>query len=148
MPFSDALQDVGLRIDHYADMVFAGDVTSFDLTQKPGDDYPIGATLDGKTFGELLTPVYDVLAGLPTTFRWCIPEGETVPTHRHSRFSEQIFICSGAVSLLTPDQSRLMRAGDFAVIHEGIPHKLVAKADCELLIVFGPGVGIRVRDER
>jgi quercetin dioxygenase-like cupin family protein len=50
------------------------------------------------------------------------PAGDETPLHVHRSHDELFFVVSGEMTLYTPGESRVLRAGDFVLAPRGVPH--------------------------
>ena len=72
---------------------------------------------------------------------WRIEAGSELPEHTHVH--EMIVnMLEGEFELTVGDETRVLRAGDVAVIASNVPHSGRALTDCRILDVFHP-----VRDD-
>jgi mannose-6-phosphate isomerase-like protein (cupin superfamily) len=63
--------------------------------------------------------------------------------HNHKRFSELIYVCSGALDVLAGDKLLTLHGGDAVVVPPLMPHAFSATAeggDVDVLVVGSPGM--------
>jgi uncharacterized RmlC-like cupin family protein len=69
------------------------------------------------TFGQ-----YDLLEGY-------FPPGTQTPPHRHTRYSEQVYVLEGEFTVWIEDRKIELSVGETVMIPVGIPHVVAAIAD-------------------
>ncbi len=76
---------------------------------------------------------YDLIEGY-------FPPGTQTPLHRHTRYSEQIYLLEGELTAWAGEDKAVLRTGDSFLIPTGIPHTVAAFSDqpARLLVVVAP----------
>lgn len=69
---------------------------------------------------------------------WDIKAGSVLPEHSHPHEQVAAQVISGAFELILEGESKVMKAGDVAVIPSNAVHSGKAITDCQLLDVFSP----------
>ncbi len=69
---------------------------------------------------------------------WDIDAGSILPEHSHPHEQVAAQVISGEFELTLEGETKIMKAGDVAVIAGNIPHSGRAITDCKLLDVFSP----------
>ena len=68
-------------------------------------------------------------------FRYALPAGKAI--HAHTAAGIMIAQCiEGAVALTAQGRTQTLSAGDMLWLEDGVPHSLVALADCSLLVTI------------
>ena len=82
------------------------------------------ATTDGQ---------YDLIEGY-------FPPGVQTPLHRHTRYSEQVYLLEGEFTAWAGEQKAVMKPGDDFLIPIGVPHAVGAVSDqpARALVVAAP----------
>ncbi len=72
-----------------------------------------------------------------TVAHWTIEAGNTVPEHIHDQ--EMIVnVIEGRFEMTIGGETRVMEAGDVAIIPSNVPHSALALTDCRAIDVFSP----------
>ena len=76
---------------------------------------------------------YDLIEGY-------FPPHTQTPLHRHTRYSEQIYLLEGEFTAWAGEQKAVLKAGDDFLIPTGIPHTVAALSDqpARMLVVAAP----------
>lgn len=69
---------------------------------------------------------------------WDIKAGSVLPEHSHHHEQVAAQVISGEFELTLDGESKIMKAGDIAVIPSNVIHSGKAITDCQLLDVFSP----------
>lgn len=69
---------------------------------------------------------------------WDIKAGSVLPEHSHPHEQVAAQVISGEFELTLEGESKVMKAGDIAVIPSNAIHSGQAITDCQLLDVFSP----------
>lgn len=69
---------------------------------------------------------------------WEILAGSILPEHSHPHEQVAAQVISGEFELTLDGETKVMKAGDIAVIPSNVVHSGRAITDCELLDVFSP----------
>lgn len=69
---------------------------------------------------------------------WDIKAGSVLPEHSHPHEQVAAQVISGEFELTLEGESKVMKAGDIAVIPSNAVHSGKAITDCQLLDVFSP----------
>lgn len=69
---------------------------------------------------------------------WDIQAGAMLPEHAHPHEQVAAQVMSGEFELTLAGETRIMKAGDVAVIPSNVVHSGKAITDCQLLDVFSP----------
>jgi quercetin dioxygenase-like cupin family protein len=69
---------------------------------------------------------------------WEIEAGSILPEHAHPHEQVAAQVISGAFELTLNGETKIMKAGDVAVIPSDVVHSGRAITDCQLLDVFSP----------
>lgn len=69
---------------------------------------------------------------------WEIEAGSILPEHAHPHEQVAAQVISGAFELTLDGETKIMKAGDVAVIPSDVVHSGRAITDCQLLDVFSP----------
>lgn len=69
---------------------------------------------------------------------WDIKAGSILPEHNHPHEQVAAQVISGEFELTLEGESKVMKAGDIAVIPSNAVHSGRAITDCQLLDVFSP----------
>lgn len=69
---------------------------------------------------------------------WDIKAGSILPEHSHPHEQVAAQVISGSFELILEGESKVMKAGDVAVIPSNAVHSGKAITDCKLLDVFSP----------
>ena len=69
---------------------------------------------------------------------WDIKAGSELPEHTHPHEQVAAQVISGEFELTLEGETKIMKAGDVAVIASNVPHSGRAITDCQLLDVFSP----------
>ncbi|MBO3699580.1 cupin domain-containing protein [Roseivirga sp. E12] len=69
---------------------------------------------------------------------WDIKAGSVLPEHSHHHEQVAAQVMSGEFELTLEGESKVMKAGDIAVIPSNAVHSGRAITDCQLLDVFSP----------
>ncbi len=69
---------------------------------------------------------------------WDIKAGNELPEHAHPHEQVAAQVISGEFELTLEGETKIMKAGDVAVIPSNVPHSGRAITDCQLLDVFSP----------
>ncbi|NJO41630.1 MAG: cupin domain-containing protein [Cyanobacteria bacterium RU_5_0] len=82
---------------------------------------------------------YDLLEGY-------FPPGTQTPPHRHTRYSEQVYVLEGEFTVWIEDQKIELSAGETVMIPAGIPHVFAALGDAPArgLVVAAPSAFARL----
>ncbi|MGB3205435.1 MAG: cupin domain-containing protein [Crinalium sp.] len=68
---------------------------------------------------------------------WNIQAGHKIPRHSHPH--EMIVNClEGEFEFTVGEETRLMKAGDVAIVPSNIPHNGFARTDCKCIDIFNP----------
>ena len=65
-------------------------------------------------------------------------EGEFI-WHRHDETDELFFVHKGALTIRYEDRDVYLSEGDIHIVPKGVPHKPVADAECEILLIEPAG---------
>lgn len=76
---------------------------------------------------------YDLIEGY-------FPPGTQTPLHRHTRYSEQLYLLEGEFTAWAGEQKAVLKAGDSFLIPTGIPHTVAALSNqpARVLVVAAP----------
>lgn len=68
------------------------------------------------------------------------PPGRQTPLHRHTRYSEQVYVLEGEFTAWAGEHKAVLRTGDSFLIPTGIPHTVAALSDqpARVLVVAAP----------
>ena len=79
------------------------------------------------------TGQYDLLEGY-------FPPGQQTPLHRHTRYSEQLYVLEGEITVWASENKVVLSAGDQFFIPMGIPHAVgvVSARPAQGLVVTAP----------
>jgi quercetin dioxygenase-like cupin family protein len=82
---------------------------------------------------------YDLLEGY-------FPPGTQTPPHRHTRYSEQVYVLEGEFTVWIEDQKIELSAGETVMIPSGVPHVFAAIGDAPArgLVVAAPSAFARL----
>lgn len=82
---------------------------------------------------------YDLLEGY-------FPRGTQTPPHRHTRYSEQVYVLEGEFTVWIEDQKIELSASETVMIPAGIPHVFAALGDAPArgLVVAAPSAFARL----
>ncbi|MBW4693820.1 MAG: cupin domain-containing protein [Lyngbya sp. HA4199-MV5] len=82
---------------------------------------------------------YDLLEGY-------FPPGTQTPPHRHTRYSEQVYVLEGEFTVWIEDQKIELSAGETVMIPAGIPHVFATLGDAPArgLVVAAPSAFARL----
>jgi quercetin dioxygenase-like cupin family protein len=82
---------------------------------------------------------YDLLEGY-------FPPGTQTPPHRHTRYSEQVYVLEGEFTVWIEDQKIELSAGETVMIPSGVPHVFAAikNAPARGLVVAAPSAFARL----
>jgi len=69
---------------------------------------------------------------------WDIVAGSVLPEHHHVHEQVAAQVISGEFELTLQGETRVMKAGDVAIIPSNAPHSGRAITNCQLLDVFSP----------
>lgn len=69
---------------------------------------------------------------------WDIKEGSVLPEHHHVHEQVSAQVISGELELTLEGETRIMKAGDIAIIPSNAVHSGKAITDCQILDVFSP----------
>ncbi len=69
---------------------------------------------------------------------WDIKAGAVLPEHHHVHEQVAAHVISGELELTLEGETRVMKAGDVAVIPSNAVHSGRAVTDCQVLDVFSP----------
>lgn len=69
---------------------------------------------------------------------WDIKKGSILPEHHHEHEQVAAQVISGELELTLEGETRVMKAGDIAVIPSNAVHSGRAITDCQVLDVFSP----------
>ena len=66
--------------------------------------------------------------------------GAQIPPHRHTRYSEQLYVVEGELTVWDGERNIVLRCGESVFIPVGTPHSLAATGDGEtrVLVVASP----------
>ena len=69
-----------------------------------------------------------------------LPPGAQIPPHRHTRYSEQLYIVGGELTAWVGERKVVLRHGENVFIPVGTPHSLAATGDGQtrVLVVASP----------
>ena len=69
-----------------------------------------------------------------------LPPGAQIPPHRHSRYSEQLYVVEGELTAWAGERKVVLRHGEHVFIPVGTPHSLAATGDGQtrILVVASP----------
>jgi quercetin dioxygenase-like cupin family protein len=66
-----------------------------------------------------------------------VPAGDQPPLHVHHTHDELFFVVSGELTLYTPGEERVLRAGDFVLAPRGVPHAYRVSGDGPVHMLTG-----------
>jgi quercetin dioxygenase-like cupin family protein len=93
-------------------------------------------------FGSRLTIVADhtTTGGKYDLVEGYFPPGTQTPPHRHTRYSEQLYVLEGEFTVWAGEDKMVLKAGDSFLISKGITHVVAALSDrpSRALVVASP----------
>jgi quercetin dioxygenase-like cupin family protein len=82
-------------------------------------------------FGSRLTVVADhaTTGGKYDLIEGYFPPGSQTPPHRHTRYSEQLYVLEGEFTIWAGENKMVLKAGESFLIPIGTPHVVAALSD-------------------
>ncbi len=76
------------------------------------------------------------LTGMTLSY-WEVTAGSSLPEHAHIH-EQMTTVLQGRFEMTVGDETRVLTAGEVAIIPSNMPHKGTALTDCQLIDVFQP----------
>lgn len=99
-------------------------------------------------FGSRLTIVADhtTTGGQYDLIEGYFPPGSQTPPHRHTRYSEQLYVLEGEFTVWAGENKVVLKAGESFVIAPCVPHVVATLGDCPArgLVVAAPSAFARL----